>query len=230
MRARNVLYATVPLFAALSIGAVTAQAANSSDAASSAQDRVNDAVKVVHQMKQDPGLSRLLARADGIFIVSHYGRGAFIVGGQGGGGVVLVRHDGTWTDPAFYNIGGGSVGLQAGGAGGSIAMILMSNKAVHKFENSTSTWSLNAGAGLTVVTYSGRAQANSNNGDVVLWSNTKGLYGGLTAGVTDITPDTRMDHVYYRGRPDSRQILMGSVKNPDAGPLRNALSMHVAER
>lgn len=211
--------------------AMSSQHRHRSDAASDAKDRVQDSVKIVEQMKRDPALAALLHKAKGVFIIPHYGKGAFIVGGQGGGGVVLAHHDGAWSNPAFYSIGGGSIGAQAGGEGGSIAMILMTSKAVDKFANSNSTWALNGNAGLTVVTWSGKSQIETGNGDVILWSNTSGLYGGLTASVTDITPDVDMDHAYYGEKVASKQILNGTVQTAqNAEPLRNALSTRVATK
>jgi len=64
-------------------GSMSSSSANSS--AHSAQDRVNDALSLVQQMKQNPALAAVLHRAEGVFIIPHYGRGGFIVGGQGGG-------------------------------------------------------------------------------------------------------------------------------------------------
>ena len=219
------------LLAAIVLSAPTAWAANHDRGAlRTAQDRVNDATQLVHRMKQNPPLAELLERARGVFIIPHYGHGGFIVGGQGGGGVVLIKRDGMWSDPAFFNIGGGSIGLQAGGAGGSVAMLLMTRRAVQRFEDSRGTWSLNANAGLTVVTYSGRAQANTAAGDIILWSDTNGLYGGLTAGVTHIGPDTRLDDAYYRHSTGVHQILLGDVSNDHADALRDALQMRVATR
>ncbi|MGH8220046.1 MAG: lipid-binding SYLF domain-containing protein [Steroidobacteraceae bacterium] len=203
-------------------------------AASSAKDRVEDSTRIVEQMKQNPRLAALLERAKGVFIIPHYGKGAFIVGGQGGGGVVLAHRNGTWSDPAFYSIGGGSIGAQAGAEGGSVVMILMTRKAIDKFANSNSRWTLNGNAGLTVATWSGKAQAETGNGDVIAWSNTSGLYGGLTASVTDITPDRNMDHAYYGRHLSARQVLEGSPSgstiSAQSGPLRNALSMRVASK
>jgi len=204
-----------------------------SDAARSAQDRVSDSVSLVQQMKQDPGLAAVLQQAKGIFIVPHYGKGGLIVGGQGGGGVVLVKHDSSWSSPAFYSIAGGSIGAQAGGEGGAIAMILMSQKAVDRFENSTQGWTLNGSAGLTVVNWSGKTQANTGyNGrdDVILWTNTKGLYGGLTVGVKHISPDNGMDRAYYQRPVSSTEILAGNLSSPNADSLRNALASRVASR
>jgi len=211
-----------------STGTVT----DSRDTASDSKERVNDALHTVEHLKQDKQLASVLARAKGVFVIPHYGKGALIVGGQGGGGVVLARRNGEWTNPAFFSLDGGSIGLQAGGEGGSIVYLLMTDKAVNKFANSQNTWSLNANAGLTIVTWSEKGQANTGNGDVILWTDTNGLYGGLTASVTDITPDRDMDRAYYGHQVTSQQILSGNanLSAPDAAPLRNALAMRMASR
>ncbi len=196
-----------------------------------AQDRVDEAVKVVDEMKQDPHLARLLDRARGVFVIPRFGKGALIVGGEGGGGVVLARHEGRWSDPAFFAIGGASIGAQAGGSGGAVAMLLMTPSALEKFESSTGKWSLSAGAGLTVVNYSGNARARTvPRGDVIVWSNQEGLYGGLTASATTVEPESKLNHAYYEQEVSSEQILMGSAKNPSADPLRDALLMRVASK
>jgi SH3 domain-containing YSC84-like protein 1 len=184
-------------------------------------------------MKQEPALAAVLQRARGIFIIPHFGRGGFIVGGQGGGGVVLARGARGWSSPAFYSIAGGSIGAQAGGEGGAVAMILMTQKAVDRFENSTRGWTLNGSAGLTVANWSGKTQANTAyNGrdDVILWTNTSGLYGGLTVGVKHISPDTGMDQAYYQRPISSAEILAGNISSPNADPLRDALASRVASR
>lgn len=225
--------ASYSLWAAPAITAAVALAGASpvfaAGQASSAQERVRGAESLVQQMKQDPALAATLQRARGIFIIPQYGRGGFIVGGEGGGGVVLAKHDGGWSSPAFFTLSGGSIGAQAGGEGGAVAMILMTPKAVSRFESSSSGWSLNGNAGLTVVKWSGKTQANTG-GDVILWTNTKGLYGGLTASLTHISPDTKMDHAYYHQPATSSQILAGNISNPNADPLRNALASRVASR
>jgi SH3 domain-containing YSC84-like protein 1 len=218
------------VIAAMGLASGPAFAGNSNSAARSGQDRVNDAAKLVQKMERDPSLAAVLEQAKGVFVIPHYGRGGFIVGGQGGGGVVLVKHAMAWSAPAFYSIGGGSIGAQAGGEGGAIAMILMTQKAVDHFQNSGGSWSLNGGAGLTVVNWSGKTQTNTNRGDVILWSNTSGLYGGLTASVTRISPDTKMDRAYYQRSVTSREILAGDVSDPYADPVRTALESRMASR
>jgi lipid-binding SYLF domain-containing protein len=228
MRPRTSLFATIPL---VLVAAVTGASAAYADAQDRAQDRVDDSARLVREMKQDPSLGQLLNEARGVFIIPHYGKAAFIVGGQGGGGVVLAKHDDRWTDPAFFNIGGGSIGAQAGATGGSIVMMLMTRRAVDQFERTTGKWSLHAGGDLTVVRYSGNMEASTRGrNDIIVWTDTRGPYGGLTAGVTDITPDNRLDRDYYHEGVTPQMILTGKVTAHEANDLRGALSERVAER
>ncbi|MGH8207894.1 MAG: lipid-binding SYLF domain-containing protein [Steroidobacteraceae bacterium] len=210
---------------ACAFGISPAQAA--SHAASTAQARIDDATNVIDEMKQDTHLERLLEHAQGVFIIPHFRKGALIVGGLGGGGVVIMRHGDHWSDPAFFNLAGGNVGLQAGGSGGEVAMMLMTPRAVRRFEDSTSPWTLRGNAGLSIVNYSDTAHTGSN-GDVILWTDRRGLYGGLSAGVTHISPDTKLDRAYYQHFAGTHQILVGSARNEQANELRGALMTRVA--
>lgn len=200
-----------------------------SAAATEAQSHVEDALQAVQRMRQDPRLAALLEQAKGVLIVPRYTEGAMIIGGNGGIGVLLAHRRGTWTDPVFYHVGGVSIGLQLGGASGPVAMLLMSDKAVEKFQNDLSTWSLGGRAGLTVASFSDQEQHPSGSLDVIVWSGVKGLFGGLAFGATDVTPDQTANHAYYRSPVAPLQILVGAVSNPGAQPLRNALATHLAQ-
>ena len=196
-----------------------------------AQNRVNRSADLVNHMRQDPHLAKLLDEARGVFIIPKYAKGALFFGGQSGGGVVLIRRNGRWSDPAFYKYSGTSFGFQAGGSGGSLVMLLMTPMAVRHFEDDSGKWSLSGSVGLNVAIYNVAAEGTSPaKGDVIVWSDTRGLYGGLSAGVTGITPDRVMDDDYYRRNVDGREILAGTVMNNGARVLRNALAARVAER
>jgi SH3 domain-containing YSC84-like protein 1 len=197
-------------------------------AAQAAQRHVDDAVQAAQRMKQDARIASLLEQAKGVLIVPHYTEGAAIIGGHGGIGVLLGRRQGSWTDPVFYRVGGASIGLQAGGASGPVAMLLMSDKALDKFRDNLSTWSLGGRAGLTVARFSEQAQHPMNKLDVIIWSGVKGLFGGAAFSATDITPDESADHAYYKSPVAPLQILIGVVSNPNAQPLRIALDAHGA--
>lgn len=220
----TVLAATSTLLCGCATPATTTGMA---DAAHQAQNEVNGATVAVHRMQADPGMAALLKSAKGVLVVPDYGRAAYFIGGQGGRGVLLIREkDGSWSQPAFYSLGGASIGLQAGGEAGPVAMVLMTGNAVDRFKDNTSTWQLGANTGLAVVNYSGAQTIASVNpkADIVMWSGARGLYGGISAGATYITPDGGLNDAYYRGMVTNRQILASVVKNHRTANLREALA------
>ena len=152
-----------------------------------------------------------------------FGQGALVVGAHGGTELVTVQHNGTWSDPAFYDMGGISVGPQIGAAGGSIAFLLMSQGAVNAFK-SGNDFSLNANAGLSVVNYSAGTQASWGKGDIIMWTDTSGAYIGATISVTDINWDNAYNQTYYRRDVDMTDIMNGRVRNAGADPLRQELA------
>ena len=190
----------------------------------SAEGRVTAALAVVPQIEAEPRMKQLLQQAKGILIVPKFGRAALGVGAQGGAGLLLLkRADGSWSSPAFYDLGGLTVGLQAGGEGGAIAMVLNNDKAVNEFMKKTN-FSLNAEAGLTVVNWSKLAMGTAGAGDVVAWSGTKGLFGDAVAvGLTGIRFNEKLTNAYYGRTLSPKDIASGSVSNAQAKPLQQAL-------
>lgn len=206
------------------------------DDAADAQSRVEKSAAVVDRMKSEPKVAALLREARGVLVVPDYGKAAWIVGGQGGVGVLTARRgNDRWSPPAFYTIGGLSIGLQAGGEVGPVAFILMTDRAVKQFEDRTNRFSLGADAGLTVVAFSDQADIASTNGaptDVVAWSGAKGLFGGVSVGATDVVMNTNLNDAYYHNlQATPREILAGDVNPPEgSGVLTTALETRVASK
>lgn len=203
---------------------VKANAAATTDAytASDTLQQVNEARAVVEKMKSDPELKKLLQQARGVFIVPTYGRGGWGIGVRGGEGVMLTQSDHKWSNPVFYNLGGISIGIQGGAEAGSLAMLLMNDKAVNQFMTDNN-FSLNASAGLTVVNYTGKAQVQAGNGDVIVWADTKGAFANATIGVTDIRRDDSDTQAFYKRATTAKEILNGSVTSTQADALKQAL-------
>lgn len=222
-------------FALASLGtAALAQATDSGSSASrsgsgmaSAPDdimqQINGATKVVKRMETDPQLQKLLQQARGVFIVPQYGRGGLTVGVRGGEGVLLVNNNGKWSNPVFYNFGGLSVGAQAGAEVGSMAMILVNQKAVDRFMQANN-FSLTADAGLTIVDYTAKTQVTAGRGDVIVWSDTTGAFAGAVIGVTDVSFDDDENAAFYKSQVSAKDIIGGRVKNAQAAPLTQELS------
>jgi lipid-binding SYLF domain-containing protein len=200
-------------------------AAKSSEVKDAAGE-VKEATSVVQQMQKKSDVAQLLDKAQGVFILPDYGRAALGIGGSGGQGVLLARHDGTWSDPVFYNVGSVSLGLQAGVSAGQVAMILMTPEAVNSFKGNN-TFSLNADAELTIINYSARTQGSLGKADVVFWSDAEGAYAGGSLSASAISADGDANRAYY-GRQDATPdaIMSGRVTadHPETASLKQALA------
>jgi lipid-binding SYLF domain-containing protein len=220
---------TRTLIIALCLSASAVQAAQDGNDLSArpeqrATHRVSDALAVVRQLESHPRMKQLLEQAKGVLIVPSYGRAALGVGAHAGGGLLLLkRADGNWSGPAFYDLGGLTLGVQAGAEGGALAMILNNDKAVNEFMKKNN-FALSAEAGLTVLNWSKLAQGTAGTGDVVAWSATKGLFGDAVAvGLSDIRFNEKLTNAYYGRTLTPKDIAAGSVSNPQAQALQQAL-------
>ncbi len=217
----------LPAFAANSTQPATTgtqqNAGDSNQSASGAQQLVSDSVQTVKQMRQDTHFANLLSKAKGVFILPDVVKGAFVVGGKGGQGVLMANHSGTWSDPAFMSIGSVSVGAQAGGAAGPVVMLLMTDKAMNDFTQANN-FSLGANAGLTIINYAAHGQAPVGKGDIVIWQHTSGAYGGLNVSGTDVTANTQQDQAYYGKHLTTAQIVHGQANVAKAESLKSALA------
>lgn len=194
------------------------------------QAQVAEATEAVNQMKRDPELLQMLEQAEGVFIIPTFGKAAAMIGARGGDGVLLVRNGNEWSGPAFYDFGSLSIGAQAGGAVGPIAMLLMSERAVDAFKEGQTNFSLDANAGVTIADYSRAAQGSLNKSDIVLWSDTEGLFAGASLAVSGIRRDDAAIEAYYNQRATVQQIFAGQVNNPQSDTLREELPSQTAAR
>ena len=85
----------------------------------SAQKRINSAIEVLDSITVIPDKTipqDILKNAYGIAVIPNVIKGAFIVSGQFGKGVMSVRTpDSSWSYPSFISLGGGGIGWQWGG-------------------------------------------------------------------------------------------------------------------
>ncbi len=140
----------VPALCAAAMMLAMALPAGSADFAEQ-QQLVDKAKLTLEAFTADPALKDPLRdlgpQARALFIIPQFMRGAFIFGGAGGSGVLLVRHEksGTWGQPVFYNIGSASFGLQIGADVSEIVLVVRTTKGLEKFYSSDFKLGGNAG-------------------------------------------------------------------------------------
>jgi SH3 domain-containing YSC84-like protein 1 len=189
---------------------------------------VDGARKVLADLRHDKAFgnaAQLLRQAKAVFIVPKLVKGGFIFGGEGGNGVLMVQRGGGWSAPGFFAIGAGSFGLQAGLEQSELIMLIMTQKGLDGVLRDD--FKIGAQAGISVVTLGSGVEGaigGASLPDVVVWSSSSGLYGGLTVDGSVIKSEPNQDSAFY-GRPlTSRDVLFGRVDSPRATPLRRELN------
>ncbi len=164
----------------------------------------------------------LLKKAEGVFIAPQVLKGAFIVGASGGNGVLLVRDKktGKWSEPAFYTIGGASVGLQIGGQASEVILLLMTDRGVTTLLSNSLKLGADAGVAAGPVGMGVAAATANLSADVLSFSRSKGLYGGVSLDGAVIAIRQGLNDAYYgKSVTPSDIFVLRDVRNPQAERL-----------
>ena len=199
-------------------------------AASKPQQLVDSSRIAVEDMLDSPEFTELpnyLEKAKGVLIFPQLIKGGFIIGAEGGSGVLLVK-DGNdrWSSPAFYTLAAGSIGLQIGGQVSQVIFTIMNEGAVDAILNSQ--FKLGADASVAVGPIGGGIEASTTLNfelDVYAFSKAAGLYGGGAFEGAAILEREAWNSEYF-GRPVSARdiVIDRKVDNPSAKPLKRVLA------
>src|SRR2546421_7439995 len=142
----------------------------------------------------------LLDKAEAVAVFPNVIKTGFIVAGRGGRGVISRRVRNGWSAPAFFDLGGASIGLQIGASSTDFVLLFMNQDALKglledKFEI--------GGEGSVAAGPVGRAAAASTDAQlkagILSYSRSKGIFAGLEIKGVVINPDND-DHLAVYGK------------------------------
>jgi len=169
-----------------------------------------------------------LPEARALLIMPGIIKAGFVVGGEGGTGVLIARRpDGGWGYPAFYSLGAASVGFQFGIQDAETILIIRTEGALKSMIKNQGKLGTDIGVTAGFVGAGLEASTTTNlRFDVLAFTNAKvGAFAGasLEGGVVARRRD--MNEAFYgRGATPEAIILEGRYKNPQADKLRNTLA------
>lgn len=218
--------------AALAVLATAAPAP--ADSAAELGERLRKATAVLSEMasnKQDTGIPReMLTRARAVAVFPEVKKGAVIVGGRHGQGVMSVKHaNGRWSAPAFFTVGGGSFGLQLGGQVIDLVLVVMSDKGIQSLLKSETT--LGGDVSLTAGPKSLHEAANTDGtfkAEIFSYARSTGFFAGASFEGATVQPDGSAIRTLYGPNADSRDVLLGTrYAVPASGrPFVNVLTTY----
>jgi lipid-binding SYLF domain-containing protein len=192
-------------------------------------DRSTLALQEILNSTQSKDVVDTLRRSRAVMICPQVFKAGFVIGGSGGNCVLMARAaGGSWSDPAFYSIGSGSFGAQAGIQDAEVMIMIMNDRALDavmqnhfKIGGDASLAFATVGAGV------GGATTTAFRADIVTFSRTRGLYAGVSIEGSVLSPNTDSDVAYYGQPYNGPQIVVQMMaNNPGANPLRATLSQY----
>jgi lipid-binding SYLF domain-containing protein len=160
----------------------------------------------------------LFHKAKGVMIIPSLLEGAFVVGASGGSGVFLVRDTSTgkWSEPAFYTVGGASFGLQIGGQASEVVLLAMTDRGVNALLKTSAKLGADAGIAVGPVGMGAAASTENLSADILSFSRSKGLYGGISLDGAVVAVRDSLNRAYYGKEVSPIDILVKrDVKSPN---------------
>jgi lipid-binding SYLF domain-containing protein len=216
----------------VSLLSVLGAAPSAADTLGEARQTVSEARRVFERFVVDPDMAAFrsyLGSARAVLIIPRLGKGGVVLGMSAGNGVLLARdrHSGAWSQPAFYRMIAGSIGLQIGFQVAEVVLLAMTENGLDALLSTKLQLGADASIAAGPVGSGGQAATT----DIVAFARAKGAFGGLTVEGGAISPDGERNAAYYRQPVSPADILIRRiVHNPEAEDLVLSVASGVGGR
>jgi SH3 domain-containing YSC84-like protein 1 len=204
--------------ASFCIGFVLTCTASAASSKEDLQARVDAAKLVLDQIMAANDATiplNILHQATCVGVVPGLIKGAFIVGGQYGQGIVTCRTGHGWSAPVFIRMAGGSFGFQIGGQSTDLILVAVNERGFQDLLKNKFKIGGDASAAAGPVGRSGQASTDwKMNAELLSYSRNKGLFAGIDLDGTSVSQNSDDTELYY-GQPHRFDaILKGNVEVP----------------
>jgi len=193
------------------------------------------AAKVFDAIMQAPdkGIPQdLIARAKAIAVFPQVIKASFVVGGEGGRGVVSRRTNAGWSNPVFFRAGGPSVGWQIGASATDFVLLFMNDDAVsHLMKDKFALGAEAAVAGGPVGREAGAGTDAMMHAEILSYSRSRGLFAGISLKGVVVRPEDDLNQAVYS--KSAHELLSDEKRgatNSEAGlpAFPQAIARHAA--
>ena len=178
------------------------------------ETRAASAARVLGEIMRIPETSipeKMFDEAYAIAVVPDVVKAGLIIGGRGGKGLISVRSpDGTWSNPSYIKLGGGSVGFQAGVQSADVILVFRSERGVNNIVNGKFTLGADASVAAGPVGRSAQASTDEQlKAEIYSYSRARGLFAGVALDGTWLRMDHTANQRVYGKNTTPRQIFEG---------------------
>jgi lipid-binding SYLF domain-containing protein len=187
-------------------------------AASREEQRVADSADVLDQFLRIPEQSipaAMLSRAYAVAVVPSVVRIGFGLGARRGKGILVVRQDdGSWSNPAFITLTGGSFGFQAGVQRTDVVLVFKTRRGVDNITNGKLTLGADASVAAGPV---GRSVEGATDirfqAEIVSYSRARGIFAGVSFAGSGVSMDRKANAAFYSSPSMTPERIFASSPN-----------------
>ena len=191
--------------------------------AASPRTIISEAIDVLKEMEKQDDVSKMAELIDnghGVAIVPSMIKAGIILGGQHGYGLILARKDKQWYGPSFFEMTGGSIGLQIGAQKVSLLFCINNQAGMKAFTDNKSKLGANIGlAAGPVGRETGAATDGSFNASIYSYSMAKGLFAGVNLDGTAVGANHKMNNDYWGEKLSIEDALKRKASKSDVKEL-----------
>ncbi len=198
--------------------------------------RAENAVRVLNEVMQAPDKAiprELLRSAHAIVVVPDVLKAGFVIGGRRGEGLIAVKsRDGTWSNPAFVNLTGGSVGFQVGVSSTDVILVFRTERGVDSIVHGKFTIGADASAAAGPVGRTAQASTDAQlKAEIFSYSRARGLFAGVAFDGSVLSIDHGSNQLIYGDGVTPRRIFEGGVSDVPAAlvDFRDRLEEYTAQ-
>jgi lipid-binding SYLF domain-containing protein len=188
-------------------------------AESNEAERLRDAAKILDETMNVPEKAipaAILEKAEAIAVCPSVIKGGLGIGAQHGRCVLSARNReaGTWSQPAFLSLTGGSFGAQIGAQAVDLILVVMNRRGLENLLNNE--FKVGADASVAAGPVGRGAEAATDiqfKAEILSYSRARGLFAGVTLNGSVVKEDEDANRRFY-GRPVANRDLIDQGPRP----------------
>ena len=180
--------------------------------------RVESAHAVLHELMATPDKGipdNIASKATCVAVIPGFKKGAFVVGGQYGQGVVSCRTGHGWSAPAFIQMTGASFGLQIGGQSTDLVLVAINKDGFQRLLKDKVK--LGGDVAIAAGPVGRNSQASTTElarAAILSYSRSKGIFAGIDLTGDVVNQNQEDTRTYYGKDVTYETILTGGVPTP----------------
>lgn len=197
------------------------------------QDKQPDKIKASTEVITEFGRmkeqipARLFAMTEGVVIIPKLINAGLGVAGKRGKGVAMVkRADGSWSNPVFVSLTGGSIGFQAGVQSVDLVLMVKSRETLTNIKQNS--FNLGGDVSVTAGPMGRNSTANTDakfDAEIYSYSKTKGLFAGISLSGSVLDIDQKANRSFYADQAEGAGLFDNSlVVSPEVSTLQQTLT------